>query len=686
MHTSPECIRTHYRRPWELPGSGSRAGSPSMCTVFLPALFLCACLGAGVARGFDDWQKCVGNSVAPIPDGFGTGFTQKVQSVESFNGYIYAGVGDDIGSNLASVWRSSDLVYWTNVVPAISNATEILFMTHTDTAVFFGTECNAGGITGQIWRSTDGVAWSLFNSQGDGWTNTGQNIDALGTDGVTLFAGTGLTPTTGGQIWRRPADGSSNWMHLFTLPDGIVPTWVCSIPINGTNTLFLTTSAWPIINPAQAWLLESRDNGDTWTTNAAVGNGFGNTNNLNFAWILLFNDHIYAGMHNSVEGSSLWRVPIANINGPWTQIPQTTNGFGFGAANSELHRATVAAGYLWVATLSGGGLGSQVWRSSDGTNFVQSNMSGFNPAQKASGFDSITGFGTNVVWGGGTTLTGAQIWRTTPDRHSLSVSSAHGLPVPPEGTHWYDGGTMLTNCVSSSDSQWTTQYVCTGWSASGVSPASGAGTNASFSLTNDVVLTWGWRTNYWLTISVSGSGSCDRASDWMNAGTNLTVTATASGSNVFVGWTGDTNGCVPAGNQIGVAMTSPRQITANFSAVVVSNGTPVDWMIQHGLTNDIEDTDVDGSANWKEYVAGTDPTNRQSKFAISNAQHTAGAGFVVSWWSVSNKLYTVGRSTNLLTDGFSPLTNHVPATPPLNVHTDPAAWPCAGYRISVEVH
>ena len=58
--------------------------------------------------------------------------------------------------------------------------------------------------------------------------------------------------------------------------------------------------------------------------------------------------------------------------------------------------------------------------------------------------------------------------------------------------------------------------------------------------------------------------------------------------------------------------------------------------------------------------------------------------FVVRWSSASNCLYTLEHSTNLAS-GFSPLTNHIPAAPPVNVYTDSVGGvPQKVYRVRVE--
>jgi hypothetical protein len=57
---------------------------------------------------------------------------------------------------------------------------------------------------------------------------------------------------------------------------------------------------------------------------------------------------------------------------------------------------------------------------------------------------------------------------------------------------------------------------------------------------------------------------------------------------------------------------------------------------------------------------------------------------VVAWQSAPGKIYTLQSSTDLAT-GFSNLMMHIPATPPLNVHTDTnATSPRKFYRVLVE--
>lgn len=96
----------------------------------------------------------------------------------------------------------------------------------------------------------------------------------------------------------------------------------------------------------------------------------------------------------------------------------------------------------------------------------------------------------------------------------------------------------------------------------------------------------------------------------------------------------------------------------------------------------IRDSDGDGSSDWEEGVAGTDPASATSRWgAVVGSGPTQGP--VISWISSSNRTYTVYRSDGSMTN-FTPLAQDLPATPPLNVYTDTVSGvDRAFYRIRV---
>ncbi len=74
------------------------------------------------------------------------------------------------------------------------------------------------------------------------------------------------------------------------------------------------------------------------------------------------------------------------------------------------------------------------------------------------------------------------------------------------------------------------------------------------------------------------------------------------------------------------------------------------WLQQYGLPMDGSaddlDSDGDGLNNWKEWKAGTIPTNAASVLQLSSPSNSV-SGLKVQWQSVSGVTYYLQRSTNL---------------------------------------
>ncbi|NKB24816.1 MAG: hypothetical protein GKR87_10660 [Kiritimatiellae bacterium] len=132
-------------------------------------------------------------------------------------------------------------------------------------------------------------------------------------------------------------------------------------------------------------------------------------------------------------------------------------------------------------------------------------------------------------------------------------------------------------------------------------------------------------------------------------------------------------------------------VTANLSLQALiednrtSNNVPEIWLVMHGLTNgnfnstELLDSDNDGLLNWKEFVAGTDPTNAASVFKLTDTQEN-----LVRWFSVSGETYFVNASTNLLGTFSSPLGSNILATPPQNTYTDSPVGSIKFYQVGVD--
>ncbi len=90
------------------------------------------------------------------------------------------------------------------------------------------------------------------------------------------------------------------------------------------------------------------------------------------------------------------------------------------------------------------------------------------------------------------------------------------------------------------------------------------------------------------------------------------------------------------------------------------------------------DPDGDGYENWQERIAGTNPRDASSLFQIVAVQAREKSAIVIQWPTVTNRQYSVFRSTNLL-DPSSQLTNGMPAFAPLNTFTDDAVLGAASF-------
>lgn len=85
---------------------------------------------------------------------------------------------------------------------------------------------------------------------------------------------------------------------------------------------------------------------------------------------------------------------------------------------------------------------------------------------------------------------------------------------------------------------------------------------------------------------------------------------------------------------------------------------PYDWLKAYGMTSNFEeaaisDSDDDGYSAWQEFVAGTDPTNLLSHFAITYYDQTN------LLWSprLPDRIYTVVGKTNLSDTAWGAPTN-----------------------------
>ncbi len=184
----------------------------------------------------------------------------------------------------------------------------------------------------------------------------------------------------------------------------------------------------------------------------------------------------------------------------------------------------------------------------------------------------------------------------------LTVVSPHGTFTPSITTTNAYGA-----LISASVSQYATNagvalYANTGWTLTGARATNGASsgttTNLVIPMTNNVTLTWLWKTNYWLATATNGYGSLvfsNGTPGWNPCTNSVTLTATASNNWHFSAWSGDTNSCAIASTQIIAPMTQARIITGTFAldaAVLAAVRLNINVMGTDGSTLSIGTTNL----------------------------------------------------------------------------------------------
>jgi hypothetical protein len=171
----------------------------------------------------------------------------------------------------------------------------------------------------------------------------------------------------------------------------------------------------------------------------------------------------------------------------------------------------------------------------------------------------------------------------------------------------------------------------------------------------------GLESNLMLTVHVRGGGSVVPAPaqpDYYPMQFAYLAAAPSNNYWYFDSWTGGVTGTASG---ISVWVTNDLDVTAVFKPFVVTNGTPVWWLAQYGrATNDagaLGDDDHDGCPNWQEYIAGTNPTNKDDRLKIVQMypSSTNTDNIVLVWQAVADRSYAVMMTTNL----FSPWTSVV---------------------------
>jgi len=188
-----------------------------------------------------------------------------------------------------------------------------------------------------------------------------------------------------------------------------------------------------------------------------------------------------------------------------------------------------------------------------------------------------------------------------------------------------------------------------------------AGPSGTISPSGTVVVALGGSTNFNITASPHY-----HISSITTNGTLLGYIYNNSLTNISVAWSN---------------ITAGGTITALFLPNFTTNtATPESWLSAfYPATNNFEnagisDTDNDGLMAWEEYIAGTDPTNTLSTFAITAIQQKSGSNCII-WLSYTNWTvapYVLQQSTNMAETNWQIVQESILRTPPTNIFWAPA--------------
>ena len=81
----------------------------------------------------------------------------------------------------------------------------------------------------------------------------------------------------------------------------------------------------------------------------------------------------------------------------------------------------------------------------------------------------------------------------------------------------------------------------------------------------------------------------------------------------------------------------------------------IDYFGDSTTTDGTGDQDTDGFNDYSEFAAGTNPTNSASLLEVTDMEVTDPSGMVIRWDPVSNRIYGVQWTSNLLDGVFHPL-------------------------------
>ncbi len=153
------------------------------------------------------------------------------------------------------------------------------------------------------------------------------------------------------------------------------------------------------------------------------------------------------------------------------------------------------------------------------------------------------------------------------------------MAVPDCGTSLFSWNDTVNASVTKTEESDRWLYVCRGWRGTGSVPASGTGTNVTFSIMEDSTLTWLWETNVWIECAVSGDASGSFAGWAAKDGASVVVPFETDVKRYTVATSGDTAGVVVdmAAKTVTIPADAPHAVSVTVSEVVGTGAFPLSW-------------------------------------------------------------------------------------------------------------
>jgi hypothetical protein len=463
-------------------------------------------------------------------EGTGTNWTQHV---------IDAGVGRPFGVDVADVDDDGFL--------------DVLAAAYDDDRIFW-------------WRNTDGT--------GTNWTehlialglNSASDVIASDIDGDGDRDVVGTGPVAGRVLWWENIGGAgTNWIQRVVDNSVAGPMDLDIADMDGDGDADILCAADDLLSSSDRilWWENADGNGSNWVEHV-VDAAFSGAGSVDAADCDKDGDLDIVGGTSAVNGTApdiKWWENLDGAGGNWATHRVGDGRFSrvYDVATADVDRdgdsdilgvAREDNDVSWWENLNGDGT---LWRENIITTY-------FNGAGAVAAAD-IDGDGETDVAVAATDGDAVAWWENSLDGRAVFAS-------PTDTNEIVESATARCFVTNTPYAHGATQYVCVGWTGTGSVPPTGTVPSVGpFALTGDTVITWNWKTQYWLNVSSQSNGWVDTADGWHDRGTELTLLATPDHLHAFVRWTGEVPASSATNNPVRLPMDQARSIAAVFRAV-----------------------------------------------------------------------------------------------------------------------